>query len=64
MDTLTDEQRQVIDKKRAEAIQEAEEAYNKLDTNGDGHIDRDELVAHAKAAGAKLGAGGSDQDVD
>ena len=64
MDNLTEEQKEVIAQKRAEAIEEAQTAYDKLDTNGDGHIDRDELIAHAKAAGAKLGAGGSDQDVD
>ena len=62
MDQLTAEQTELIAAKRLEAIKEAEEAYDKLDTNGDGHIDRDELKAHAAAAGAKLGT--ADADVD
>ena len=57
MENLTEEQRNIIAQKRAEAIAEAKAAYEKLDTNGDGHIDRDELKAHATAAGAKLTGG-------
>ena len=57
MENLTEEQRNIIAQKRAEAIAEAKAAYEKLDTNGDGHIDRDELKAHATAAGAKLTIG-------
>ena len=64
MEGLTEEQRQIIAAKRAEAIAEARAAYEKLDTNGDGHIDRDELKAHATAAGAKLTNGQSDADID
>ena len=64
MEGLTEEQRQIIAAKRAEAIAEARAAYEKLDTNGDGHIDRDELKAHATAAGAKLTGGQSDADID
>ena len=64
MQNLTQEQQAVIAQKREEAIAEARQAYEKLDTNGDGHIDRDELKAHATAAGAKLTGGQSDADID
>ena len=64
MDSLTAEQQAVIAQKREDAIEEAKNAYDKLDTNGDGHIDRDELKAHATAAGAKLTGGSSDADID
>ena len=52
---LTPEQRQVVDAKKAEALAEAATAYEKLDINGDGNIDRDELKAHAAQAGAAFG---------
>ena len=65
MEGLTEEQLAVIQLKREEAIAEAKAAYEKLDTNGDGHIDREELKAHATRAGAELTKGNqSDADID
>ena len=51
MDQLSAEQKAVIAQKREEAIAEARIAYESLDTNGDGHIDKDELKAHAAKTG-------------
>ena len=67
MDNLTPEQEQVIASKRAEAIAEAGAAYDKLDINGDGNIDREELRAHARdAAGGLPGVpgGAGEEQID
>ena len=64
MDALTEEQKTEIATKRAEALKQAEDGYAKLDTNGDGVIDRDELKAMAKEAGQNLTGGQMEAKID
>ena len=64
MDALTQEQKDEIATKRAEALKQAEDGYAKLDTNGDGVIDRDELKAMAKEAGQNLTGGQMEAKID
>ena len=64
MDALTQEQKDEIATKRAEALKQAEDGYSKLDTNGDGVIDRDELKAMAKEAGQSLTGGQMEAKID
>ena len=46
---LDDEQRQKIAEARQQALATALEAFNKIDINGDGEVDRSEVMALAKA---------------
>ena len=57
VDALNDEQKKVIDDARVEALKNAEAEFAKLDKNGDGTVEKDELVAYAKtqaSSGEKL----------
>ena len=63
MEGLTEEQKQTIAGKRAEALQQAEEAFNKLDLDGSGEIERNELEQLARQSASAIGSG-SDSDIN
>ena len=60
MEGLTEEQKSTIAQKRAEALQQAEEAFNKLDLDGSGEIERNELEQLARSSASSMGGGESD----
>ena len=62
MEGLNEEQKATIAAKRAEALTQAEEAFNKLDLDGSGQIERDELATLAQQSGQSFG--GSEEEIN
>merc|ERR1712150_236263 len=60
MEGLTEEQKSQISQKRAEALAQAEEAFRKLDLDGSGEIERNELQELARSSGSAIGGGEND----
>ena len=49
--SLSEEQTAEVARIRGETLTQVGEEYDKLDSNGDGNVDRDELIAVARAQG-------------
>ena len=63
MEGLNEEQRQQIAAAREQALATAEEAFNKLDIDGNGEVDRSEVMTLAKQ-GQGLPAGTSEAKIN